>query len=266
MVERQERLGQPAPGTLREISPGEAREFFPPLADVRRALYYRDGARVDGRLLTAAMRRAAEVQGLEIRQASVDKLVIERGRVTGVVINGETITAGNVILAGGAWSSAFEAQLGVRIPVFPARGQIIHLSLPGTDTSDWPLVHAFHGHYAVCWQDSRVAVGATFETNAGFHAHTTAEGVQLVLDEALRMAPGLAAAQIKEIRVGLRPLTEDGEPVIGPVPGVENVYVATGFGAIGLQIGPFSGKLAADWAQGIEPPVDINGFSLNRFS
>jgi glycine/D-amino acid oxidase-like deaminating enzyme len=46
---------------------------------------------------------------------------------------------------------------------------------------------------------------------------------------------------------------------------VENVYVATAFAAIGLQLGPFSGKLAADWAQAIQPSVDTSLFSPERF-
>jgi D-amino-acid dehydrogenase len=146
------------------------------------------------------------------------------------------------------------------------RGQIIHLSLPGTNTREWPIVHAFHGHYLVAWHDSRVAVGATRETEAGFNPQPTAAGVREVLDEALRVAPGLSDAVIKEIRVGLRPACTDGLPVIGPVRTVDNVYVATGFAAIGLQLGPYCGKLAAQWALAETSPIDIAPFSIARFS
>jgi D-amino-acid dehydrogenase len=261
---QQEAFGVPSADDFRALTRAEARELFPPLALVQRALLIRSSARVDGRLLTSAMRQAAEAKGLTIKQASVERLVIENGAVTGVVADGETISADKVIIAGGAWSRTFGDQLGLRIPVYPLRGQIIHLSLPGTDTSRWPVVHAFHGHYSVSWPDSRVAVGATRES-VGFNPQPTAAGVREVLDEALRVAPGLAEAELKEIRVGLRPACEDGRPVIGPVPGVENVYVATAFAAIGLQLGPFSGKLAADWAQAIQPSVDTSLFSPERF-
>jgi D-amino-acid dehydrogenase len=259
---QQEKFGTPTADDIRAITRAEARDLFPPLAPVQRALLIRSSARVDGRLLTTAMRRAAE--GLTIKLASVERLVIENSAVTGVVVDGETISADGVIIAGGAWSQAFGDQLGLRIPVYPLRGQIIHLSLPGTDTSRWPMTHAFHGHYSVSWPDSRVAVGATRES-VGFNPQPTAAGVREVLDEALRVAPGLAGAEIKEIRVGLRPACEDGLPVIGPVPTVENVFIATAFAAIGLQLGPFSGKLAADWAQGVQSPVDISPFSPGRF-
>ena len=113
------------------------------------------------------MRTAAKKRGLTVRQANAERLVIQDHVASGVVVNGETEQAGAVAIAGGAWSEAFAAQLGVDIPVAPQRGQIIHLGLD-TDTSAWPIVSAFHGHYMVPWADNRVVVGATRETGSGF--------------------------------------------------------------------------------------------------
>src|SRR5204862_33746 len=87
-------------------------------------------------------------------------------------------------------------------------------------TSRWPMISAFHHHYLVAWPDSRVVAGATRETGSGFAPHTTVSGVREVLGEALRVAPGLAGAEIREMRVGLRPLTADTLPVLGPGHGV----------------------------------------------
>ena len=179
---------------------------------------------------------------------------------------GTTLSAGTVVIAGGAWSQAFGTQLGIEIPVAPQRGQIVHLGLLGTDTSAWPMVGAFRGHYMVSWPDSRVAVGATRETGAGFHPHTTAAGIQEVLSEALRVAPGLAQAEIRDIRVGLRPLTSDTMPVLGPVPGVEHILLVTGHGPTGLTLGPYSGKIIAEEALGQPATADISAFHVTRFA
>jgi D-amino-acid dehydrogenase len=262
---RQQSVNWPSSDVCYEISPAEARELFPAIGSMLRVLYIRDSARVDGRLINAAMLRAAENHGLKVKSTSVEKLLIENGAVTGVIADGVTIMADKVIIAGGAWTPQFGDQLGAQIPLYPKRGQIIHLSLPETDTSTWPIISAFHGHYQVPWHDNRVAVGATREATAGFNPVTTAAGVREVLDEALRVAPGLAAAQIKEIRVGLRPTTVDDLPVMGMVPGVGNIYLATGHGAQGLQLGPYSGKLAADWALGQPAEIDLSAFSITRF-
>jgi D-amino-acid dehydrogenase len=267
IVAQQRRRGSPAPADLCEISSDEARALFPPLAPVRRALYYRNAARVDGRLLTQALRRAAIARGLVAQQAGADRLIVEGGAVTGVVAAGDTYAAASVAIAGGAWSPQFAGQLGVQIPVAPMRGQIIHLGLPGAGTGGWPVITAFHGHYMVAWPDSRVVVGATREAGAGFAAHATAAGVREVLGEALRVAPGLHAAEVREIRVGLRPYTTaDGTQVIGGVPTLRNVYLATGHGPHGLHLGPYGGKLVADLMLGRPVEADISAFDVARFS
>jgi D-amino-acid dehydrogenase len=269
ILARQQVRGEPSPEELHPLSPAEARQKFPALGDVLAALYDQRAARVDGRLINAALRRAADARGLTTLETSVDALVIEQGRVKGVLINGDLIDAAAVIIAGGAWSAAFGAQLGLTIPIEPQRGQIIHLDLPGVATGGWPVVNAFHGHYIVCWPGSegagRVVVGATRETGAGFAPHTTASGVIEVLSEALRVAPGLADVQIAEMRVGLRPRTPDNLPVLGHAPTVRGVVVAAGHGATGLQLGPYSGKIAADLALGRPSPVDIGALDAARF-
>lgn len=262
---RQKQRGLPSVDDLYEISSEEAQQMFPPLAPVKGAIYYRGGARVDGRLLNAALLRAAARYNLERRQASVERLVMDGKNVTGVVVDGATITASRVIIAGGAWTPEFATQLGVEIPVRPQRGQIIHLTLPDADTADFPIVVAFHGHYIVAWEGGRIVVGATRELGVGFNRFTTADGIREVLGEATRVAPGLGQAQFQEIRVGLRPHTEDHLPVLGEVPNIANVYLCTGHGASGLQLGPYSGKLAADWALGNPVKTDIAAFHVTRF-
>jgi D-amino-acid dehydrogenase len=265
IFERRDRRARPAPGDLHEVTASEARALFPPLAPVLGAIYSRTAARVDGRLLNRALRTAAEGRGLVLRTGRVERLVREGDTVAGVVVDGATVLAGAVAIAGGAWSETFGVQLGVTIPVAPQRGQIIHLGLPGADTSRWPMVSAFHHHYMVAWPDSRVVAGATRETGSGFVPHTTAAGVREVLGEALRVAPGLAPAEVREIRVGLRPLTPDTLPVLGPVPGVSGVFLVTGHGPTGLTLGAYSGKLVA--AQMLEqaPGTDLGPFSVARF-
>ena len=263
---RRNRRGGPSAEDLYEISSDEARKRFPALAGVQGAIFYREAARVDGRLLTAAMRRAAEANGLTVRESGVEALRMEGDTVTGVITDAGAISTADVVIAGGAWSHAFGLQLGVQIPVEPQRGQIIHLGLPpAAHTASWTIVSAVRGHYMVPWPDNRVVVGATRETGSGFDARTTVAGVREVLGEALRVAPGLAAAEIREIRVGLRPYTQDLLPVLGPVPGRKNVWLATGHGPTGLQLGPYSGKLIADLITGNDLPINLDAYRITRF-
>ena len=199
-----------------------------------------------------------------MRQAGAEEIDIAGDTVAGVVVDGELVAARSVVIAGGAWSPSLARPLQITVPVTPQRGQIIHLALPGVATANWPVILPLHGHYMVPWPDQRVVVGATREF-AGFEPHTTVDGVREVLDEALRVAPGLAGASLGEIRVGLRPSTPDGLPLLGPLPAVRNVYLATGHGATGLQLGPYSGKLIAEMALGSAPAMPLDPFSVTRF-
>lgn len=265
IFKRQKSRGLPGSTDLYSVSAKEARELFPALAETYGAIYYRQAARVDGRLLSQALSRAARQRDLGVRQVGVDQLVMGAHKVTGVIANGEQISAGQVVITGGAWSQAFGRQVGVQIPVEPQRGQIIHLALPETNTTAWPIISAFRGHYMLTWPPNRVVVGASRETGSGFEPYSTASGINEVLSEALRVAPGLAPARIIEIRVGLRPLTADRLPILGPIPGIDNIFLATGHGPTGLQLGPYSGKIIADLIVDNQVKTDISAFSVTRF-
>ncbi len=265
MLARMARRGRNAADDLEMIESDAAQRLFPALASVRHALRFRRAGRIDGRLITAAMREVAIRQGLDVRTANATQLAMNGGQVTGVVVaKGEMLSGGAVVIAGGAWSSEFAAQLGIALPIQPQRGQIIHLSLSNTDTSRLPIVTAFHGHYILPFADQRIVVGATREL-VGFAPHTTAAGIREVLSEALRVAPGLGDAAIGEIRVGLRPVSPDQLPVLGRVPTARNVFIATGHGATGLQLGPYSGKLIANLVQGKGNEKRLEPFRVERF-
>lgn len=265
ILRRQRENQFPDPDDLYDVDPQDAKAYFPAIGDVEKAFYSRIAARVDGRFLCDAIIKAAVGYGLEVQDASVDTLLIENQQIKGVVVDGEEILAGHVAIAGGAWSRNFGDQLKVQIPVAPQRGQIIHLQLDEQDTTDWAILHPFRGHYMVSREAGRIIVGATRETGSGFDTRTSASGIREVLDEALRVAPGLSSARLLEVRVGLRPNTLDNLPILGTVPDFQNVYLATGHGASGLQLGPYSGKLVADMIAGNPLGYDISGFHITRF-
>lgn len=264
--DRRARHGYPTAEEVREISPDDARALFPPLARPLRALHDRTAARVDGRLLNQALLKAAASRKVTYVRAGVNRLVIESGRVAGVTAGAEVHRAGSVIIAGGAWTPALAGPLGVAIAVAPQRGQIIHLQVTDRNTDEWPVVHAFHDHYIVSWAGGRVVAGATRETGSGFDPRITAAGVHEVLGEALRVAPGLAGAGMLETRVGLRPLSADGLPVVGPVPGVAGAFVVTGHGPSGLTLGPYSAALVTELVLGRAPALDLTPFRADRFA
>jgi D-amino-acid dehydrogenase len=245
-----------------EITPDEAHSMVPVLGTVIRALHHPRAARVDGRVMCAALRRGAEQHGVQVRPGSVDE--VRAGAAATVVVDRDAITADALVIAGGAWTPQLGEQLGVALPIGPLRGQIAHVGVAEHDTGSWPIVQQVYGHCMVPWADHRVAIGATVE-EAGFAADPTAGGMNEIMREALRVMPGLRSATLREVRVGLRPTSIDDAPVLGPLPSVDNVFVASGHGANGLLLGPISGKVIADLVQGKVPEVDVAPFAPTRF-
>lgn len=265
VFDRQATHGSPPDSKLYDVPPDRAKSLFPALGEVRDAYYYEDGARVNGRIFETALRQASTEYGLNTANATVTELLITDDAVSGVQTGRGEYRCEDVVLAGGAWSKEFADQLDVAIPVAPQRGQIIHLETNQT-TETWPIVSTVAGHYLVPWPDGSVAAGATRETGSGFAPLPTAGGVRQVLDDALRTAPGIAQATLAEIRVGLRPLSDDGLPLIGPVETVSGVYLATGHGPTGLTLGPYTGKCVADLIAEGSTPSTLSPFSPTRFT
>ena len=236
------------PGVLETLSPQEARRLFPPLGELRAATLNPRGARVDGRALVAALEFAACERGVDWHIGTAPPI--------------RAIAADVIVIAGGAWTPAIAAELGLASGIRPVRGQIAHLQTD-VDTSRWPVLQPILSHYVVPWSDGRIALGATHE-DVGFDARATAGGLRQLLSEGLRVCPGLADATLLEVRVGLRPVSDDDLPVIGPLPGAAHVLVAAGHGANGLLLGPVTGRLVADAVAGRRPPLDLGPFAPAR--
>ncbi|MGA2307791.1 MAG: FAD-dependent oxidoreductase [Acidimicrobiales bacterium] len=280
-----DRVTRRSRGRVREITPAAASALFPPLGPVHRVLHYPDAARIDGRGMAAALRQASERRGVRFVSGAVSGICAAGGGgavggggagggggavggagATGgggatrggwatpqttrrmahhVTIDGhEDLQCGALVVAGGAWSAHVGELLGCPLPITPTKGQIVHLGTT-QESERWPIVQPLLSHYLVPWPGGRVACGGTFEAGAGFSATVTAAGLHELLRECLVVAPGLADAEYLSTRVGLRPTSPDDRPVVGAVPGWGNVWAATGHGANGLLLGPYTAALLA---------------------
>lgn len=253
----------PEAGEIQRLTPAEARELFPPLRPEQPGVFVSGGARVDGRLVAAALQRAAIRRGARSVQGSAE-LVLHARRVTGVRVGDEAIEADCVVAAAGAWAPSLLAPAGIRLAVEPQRGQIIHLRLPGTKTSRWPVLMPLSSYYLLAFDDARVVIGATREFKSDFDYRFTAGGVAEVLNAGLAVAPGLAAWTLHEVRIGFRPLAADNWPMLGTVPGLEGLLIGNGLGPSGLTIGPYAGALLAKAALDQPTEVDLADYAPLR--
>ena len=246
----------PEVGEVARLAPADARRLFPPLHPQLAAVRIGGGARVDGRLLASALRRAAAGHGARVLAGDAE-LLAEGGRVTGIRVGAERVAADSVVVAAGVWAPALLAPLGIALAVAPQRGQITHLHLEGVETGAWPVVLPPGSHYLLAFGAGRVVVGATRESGAGLDHRVTAAGQAEVLNQALAVAPGLATATLVETRVGFRPVGPDIRPMLGRVAGLDGLVVGNGLGPSGLTIGPYAGRLLAQEALGERPDLDL---------
>lgn len=247
--------GSAEAGDVRRVSATEAKLLFPPLREDLDGIYIPGGARVNGRLLAAAMTRAAVAMGAVLRHDHVS-LDLQDGRARCIGSDGHPIAADEIVVTAGAWASQILRPLGVTHPVRPQRGQIVHLRRPGTETRSWPVLLPMTSHYMLAFDDSRVVIGATREDNTGFDYRVTAAGQAEVLHAGLAIAPGLASWTIAETRVGFRPAGDSYKPILGRVAGIGGLVLGNGLAASGLTIGPFAGRLLSQICMGETPEVD----------
>ena len=177
-----------------------------------------------------AAAQAAEKFGAEILLRRVTGLISQGGRCSGVTLETGQLEAGAVVLAVGPWSQQASSWCGVEIPVSPLKGQVIRLQLT-TDPMRASLNYA--GSYAASKPDGLIWAGTT-EEEAGFDVGITTAARVKIMGDLLKMAPSLADAELVQQTACLRPISADGLPIVGKVPGWENLYVGTGSGRKGI--------------------------------
>lgn len=210
-----------------------------------------------------ALLEAAERRGVRLRHGEVVELRRSGERVTGVQLAGGEIVGGEtVVLAMGPWSQQAAAWIGLKIPVYPVRGQLLHLRVPD------PQLNASMSHdhmYLTHKADGVTVAGTTYEPDSGFDNRPTLEGLESIMEAALRMAPSLEDARVIEHLSGLRPGSGDSLPLIGPIPGWQGLYMVAGHDRNGMGLSLISTRVLADLITEGHTPVDIDMFDPGRF-
>lgn len=238
--------------TLDWLDGAMCRELEPRLSErIVAGVFSPQEAWMSNQLLALALERAARSYGAVIHERTpVARIRRRGGRIAGVAAGGEIYEAPAIVLAAGARSGQIAARMGIVLPVFPVRGQMV--ALGGMSA---PIRHAVWGRegYLVPRANGLVFAGATVE-HAGFRRRTTKAGVRAMRRMAASLVPQLAAATMPFEWAGLRPGTPDGMPFIGPIADT-NVVAATGHYRNGILLGPLTGKLVAagildgDWSE-----------------
>jgi glycine oxidase len=255
---------QQQPGyTVRWLDVADARRVESRISDETiGATLTEGGGAVEPYRLVLALTRAAERLGVRVRHGRAIGLRRDGGGITGVVLERETLSCASAVLALGPWSAEASDWIGVPIAVRPLKGQILRLQAPG------PPVECSVGwghNYATTKTDGLLWAGTT-EEEAGFDEETSVAARDEIGDALVRMLPAMADAQVAQQTACLRPVASDGLLVLGGVPALDRIYVATGGARKGILYGPAMGHAIASLVLGRETRVALQQFAPGRFA
>jgi D-amino-acid dehydrogenase len=240
----------------------------PALATVRQKLA--GGLRLPGdetgdcHLFTQNLARLAAGQGVRfLHDVAIAGLQTSGDRVESVVTSAGSLAAEAYVVALGSYSPLLLRPLGIRLPVYPVKGYSI--TVPITDPDAAPVSTVMDENYkvAITRLGDRVRVGGTAEL-AGYDLTlrpSRRAALEFLVEDLFPRAGDVRQASFW---CGLRPMTPDGTPVLGPTP-LGNLYLSTGHGTLGWTMACGSGRVLADLLSGRKPEIETADLALSRY-
>lgn len=244
------------------LEAGELTAIEPHLTHVLGALRFLHDGAINPLVLLKALKQAVG-RHVHVRVIPQTVTAIEPGLadepVTAVLLDGTRLSAMRVVVAGGAWSAGLPG-VPMHLPIAPVRGQLMSVASKALRH----VVMLGEG-YAIPRGDGRTILGGT-EEHTGFDAQHTGEGAARIRALATAILPSLGTAGMLSTWAGLRPMTRDGLPIIGPDAEHPSVLYACGHGRNGILLAPLTGELMAAAVAGGTPPIDPTHLSPSRFT
>jgi glycine oxidase len=240
------------------ITPAQARALEPKadLSGYGDALHFPSDAQVRNNRLGRALAVSCRQQGVQIREGqNISDLWMEGGRVRGILTqDGGRIEASQVVLAAGAWTPQFPS-LVKAMPraarIEPVRGQILCYRAPQVLCRRLLTT----GHlYLVPRPDGVILAGSTME-RVGFSTVTTPEGQAALKAFAESLLPDLKGLEPLMGWADVRPGLKGPHPLVGPVPGVDGLFVAAGHYRSGITLASITGTIVAELLAGRPAPA-----------
>ena len=213
---------------------------------------------------TARLARLCAEMGVVFRLGTpIWRISTMAGRVTGVMTERGLFTADHYVVALGSYSPLYLRPLGIRIPVYPAKGYSV--TLPVTSEAKAPTMAITDDTHKLVYSrlGDRLRVAGTAEFDR-YNADINPVRADAVLRGAMALFPEAGEVAEAQFWAGLRPLTPDGAPVIGAT-SINNLFLNTGHGTLGWTLACGSGQVIADIIDGQTPEVDVEGLGMARF-
>ena len=225
------------------------------------AFYFPEDAQVDNTCLTLAYAKGAEKKGAQFLLGHrVKRILVEKGGVKGVQANSGRIYRAPVVINACGSGAGFDKNLPFRIPVFPAKGQILAFKFRELPFHS-PV--ASSAGYAVPREKNSLLVGTTVEFKQ-YQKSVTQRGIKEILSSLSQFTSCLKNQTPYEQWAGLRPCTPDHLPILGKTP-IQGLYIAGGHFRDGILLAPITAKLMTELILKGKTSISLKPFSLERF-
>lgn len=249
----------------RVVSVDEALRIEPALAPIRQqlqgAIYTAADESGDAHRFTQALAARNAANGVEYcLDTQILKLVKNGDRLGGVEIEAaggrrRTLQADSYVLALGSYSPLLLRPLGIRIPVYPAKGYSITIDIAKPEVAPSVSLTDEGRKLVISRLGQRLRMAGTAELN-GYDTTLNPVRLQALIDRAYELFPDIGPRHSIQTWTGLRPATPDNIPLIGKTR-LRNLFLNTGHGPLGWTHSCGSAQLLADIVGGKAPEVDF---------
>lgn len=206
----------------------------------------------------------AEQAGVKFQYGvSIQRLQADDKKINAVQTSSGEMKADAYLLALGSYSPLLLRDIGIRIPVYPIKGYSI--TVPITDSRFAPESTVMDETYkvAITRLGDRIRIGGTAEI-AGYDLTLRQSRRETLEHSVTDLYPRGGDVSRAEFWAGLRPMTPDGTPVMGPTP-YRNLFLNTGHGTLGWTMACGAGRVLADLVSGKQPEIDTEGLYMDRY-
>ena len=262
------------------MTPSEAKEIYPLMEvdDLVGAAFIPDDGHIDPNSLTQAYAKGIRKYGGRIIEGVMVKDLVRKGnRITHVVTDHGNIEVDTVVNAGGLWARQVGWMAGVEIPAGIVEHQYLVTEKTDEILANLPAFRDPDGGYYAKPEPGALAIGGwekiTKKVNPkegfpwGYERHlfdADMDRLEEFMEPAMHRLPILGKLGIRTIINGPIPVSPDGEPIMGPVPGLDNFFAACAFTS-GIAASGGVGKAAANWIIHGDPGLDLWAFDIRRF-
>lgn len=279
-VKRQATTGKSFGLEMHLLGPKEAQALWPLMNvdDVVGAAFLPTDGQASPSDITQALARGARLAGAKlIENMVVDSVIVEDGRVRGLMTDHGRIGCEKAVLCCGLWTARLAARAGACVPLAPVRHQYIVTERIDGVRPDLPtlrdpdrltyykeevggLVIGGYEPNPIPWSETYVPDDFAFRLLEDDWEH-----FEPIMSLALGRVSALSSAGVKQMVNGLESFTPDGNWMIGETPEAHNLFVGAGFNAFGIASAGGAGMALAEWIADKEPPFDLWPVDIRRF-